>query len=64
MFACDHIILLQSGNPFFMAFVAAAGSKASGSNLPPTHSSNSSWRSWSGFWIASMKSVVFGHRTD
>src|SRR4051794_11504079 len=28
-------------------FVAAAGSNASKSNSPATHSSNSSWRSWS-----------------
>jgi hypothetical protein len=49
-------MLLQSGNPFRIAFVAFDMSKASGSNRPPTHSSNSSCRSFSGFWMASKKS--------
>src|SRR5262245_5219915 len=49
-------MLLQSGRPFFIAFVAFAGSNSSGSKLPPTHSSSSSCRSFAGFWIASTKS--------
>ncbi len=52
-----HIIRRQSGRPFFMRFVAAVGLKASGSNEPPAHSSNSSCCSLSSFWMASTKLV-------
>jgi hypothetical protein len=37
-----YIILLQSGSPSFIAFVAFAGSKSSESKRPPIHSSISS----------------------
>src|SRR5207248_5477906 len=42
-------MLLQSGNPFLIAFVAFDGSNFSGLNRPPTHSSISSCCSLSGF---------------
>ena len=44
-----HSSILQSGNPLVIAFVAGAGSKASGSNSPPTHSSITSYCSLSEF---------------
>jgi len=34
-----YLILLQSGSPFFMLFVAMAASNSSGPNDPPSHSS-------------------------
>lgn len=43
--------------PFLIAFVAFSGSKASGSNRPPIHSSISSCCSFSGFLMASKKSA-------
>lgn len=40
-FRHGYLMLLQSGSPFFIAFVAAFASNSSESNWPPIHSNES-----------------------